>query len=757
MLGELLKFIELPSPRVIMLKNGILFVALVSLLVFAFLGPHQSDTAIPIIQEDSREGKPHATSEIEGKFVTIKRVFPRLRFDRPVFITGAGDGSGRLFVVEQAGVIRVFDPADHPDKEWDELSEKQKEATSEVFLDIRDRISRKGNEEGLIGLAFHPDFENNGQLLIHYSSSVTDNFGVVARFRVDNENKNRMDPKSEEILLRLKQPYRNHNGGTIAFGKDGMLYISFGDGGSANDPHGHGQNLESWLGTILRIDIDHKDGDQPYSVPKDNPFRAVENAKPEIWAFGLRNVWRFSFDRKTGELWAADVGQNKWEEVNVIKKGGNYGWNRYEANSIFRDKSTLSHGEHDPPVAVYARQWGWSITGGYVYRGRKYPELQGQYFYGDYVSGNLWRIKKDDNGKHASELVRRTGRSIASFGEGDDGELYLTSFDGGIYQVVATNTPEKTFSDWPQKLSESGLFESTAKKEVAADLIPYEVNAPFWSDGAEKARFIKLPKGATMKYRAKDAWELPVGTVIVKNFEGMHLRRKRMLETRLIKRTESGWEAATYVWDQNGRDAILAPGGKQFELYQPDRVKRVWNVLSWHAPSASECASCHVDAAGFVLGINTLQLNRDIGDTGKNQIETWAEKGWLELPEGFSHKKANRFCSPYDESEAIDRRARVWLDVNCSMCHRPNGPGNANIDLRYETERAEMNLIGTQPAQGNLGLKNALLVSPGSPDESLLLHRVKTLGEGRMPSVATNQNDEVAIQLLKEWIREMKK
>ena len=284
----------------------------------------------------------------------------------------------------------------------------------------------------------------------------------------------------------------------IEFGPDGFLYVTLGDGGAANDPEGNGQKLSSMLGSIIRIDVDHTQSDLNYAIPDDNPFVDVEGARPELWAIGLRNVWRFSFDRETGELFAADVGQDKIEEVNIIEKGGNYGWNRFEANSDFNLETELAIGEHAKPVAMYERSWGISITGGYVYRGDDYPELQGKYFYGDYVSGNLWALAKNDQGEYEDELVRRTGRSIASFGEDDRGELYILSFDGGIYRVVSTAEPENTFADWPKKLSETGLLVSMKEATFSPDLIPYELNAPFWSDEAAKQRYIKLPPGEKM-------------------------------------------------------------------------------------------------------------------------------------------------------------------------------------------------------------------------------------------------------------------
>jgi uncharacterized repeat protein (TIGR03806 family) len=702
----------------------------------------------------------------DGRYVGVERVFPRLRFNRPVFLTGAGDGSGRIFIVEQDGVIRVFGGNDHPEPDGP--------GQSSVFLDIRQKVNRRGNEEGLLGLAFHPDFADNGQFFVHYSlkSEPRGREGapnVLARYCVDPADPDRANPDSEEVIFRQPQPYSNHNGGMIAFGPDGHLYVSLGDGGSANDPHGHGQDLSTLLGAIIRIDVNRAIGEERYAIPDDNPFVDTPRARPELWAVGLRNVWRFSFDRESGLLLAADVGQDRIEEVNVIEKGGNYGWNRFEANSDFNLDTRLVSGRHVPPVAMYGRSEGISITGGYVYRGEDYPQLRGKYFYGDYVSGNLWALSGNQSGDYTSELVRRTGRSIASFGEDDRGELYLVSFDGGIYRIVATDQPEDTFADWPRRLSETGFLsvineqaaEAMGKLQelsrfVAEEYVPYELNAPFWSDGAGKQRFIRLPEGQRLKYTDEGTWEIPVGTVLVKQFSGSSLGRDTPFETRIIKRTEAGWQAATYVWNQalekTGEiEAHLLPAGKQFEVYQ--RQGRTWQITSWHAPSSAECASCHVSTAGFVLGLNTAQLNRDVD--GQNQLLRWQEQVLLELPVDFDLQQAPRYHALHDQSSTLESRVRTWLDVNCAMCHQPNGPGNANIDLRFATALPATGMVGQPPAQGDFGIADAMILAPGHPDKSLLWHRVRTLGSGRMPNIGSNRVDETAVSLIRQWIEAM--
>lgn len=676
--------------------------------------------------------------------IGLEKCFQRLRFQRPILLTHAGDGSDRIFILEQGGRILVFENGPSPTK-------------AEVFLDVSTRVSRKGNEEGLLGLAFHRDYKNNGQFFVSYSSKHKDMTSVISRYRVRKDNANQADPDTEEVLLTLPQPYRNHNGGDIKFGADGFLYISFGDGGDKNDPHSHGQNLETWLGTILRINIDRADEGKKYSVPKDNPFvdqanwPKNQNAAPEIWAYGLRNVWRFSFDRDTGDLWAADVGQNKTEEVNIITAGGNFGWNRFEAHKVFNDETTLAQGKAIEPVATYHHDLGKSITGGHVYRGKRFKEMDGLYFYADYVSGNLWSLRKTDAEKYESTLVRRTGRSIASFGEDQDGEIYACSFDGYIYRVVPSEKPADVFAKWDQKLSQTKIFSSLKEQTVSDDYSRYEVNAPFWSDNAIKHRYFKLPQGTSLGYQESGTWSIPVGTEIVKHFQTIH---KKPIETRLIVRTIDGWEAATYVWNNKGEEAELLPQGKQFELRQPVKGSKKWKPVTWHSPSSSECASCHTEAAGYVLGINTAQLNRVQEGKKTNQILQWIEKGLVDL-EVFDADAAPKYCFPFDQSVDLETRARVLLEVNCAMCHRPDGPGNANIDLRFQTPTDQTKMINVPPAQSDLGDAANKILKPGFPEKSTLWQRMETLGQGRMPTIGSTVVDRQSVDLIGQWIQSM--
>ena len=351
----------------------------------------------------------------------MERVFPNLSFRRMVGMAYAEDGSDRLFVVLQRGVIVSF-------------ANEQSVESADVFLDISERVSDRGNEEGLLGLAFDPDFRANGYFYVYYSAA-SPRRSVLSRFSVYATD-GAADAGSERVILEVEQPYSNHNGGQIAFGPDGYLYMGLGDGGSRGDPRGNGQNLATLLGSIIRINVGMLDEIGSYSIPADNPFVGVEGTRGEIWAYGIRNPWRFSFDRESGELWMADVGQNRFEEVNIVRRGKNYGWNVMEGSSCFKPSRGCDTQGLEMPVAEYGREGGCSVTGGYVYWGARLPSLYGAYIYGDFCSGKIWALRHE-GGQVTEQLELVDSRlEISSFGEGQDGEIFVLSFDGGIYRLV---------------------------------------------------------------------------------------------------------------------------------------------------------------------------------------------------------------------------------------------------------------------------------------------------------------------------------
>ncbi len=393
-------------------------------------------------------------AEVNTSPLPVKPVlaFPELKFAnwepddngkpsplRPILLTHAGDGSNRLFVPQQQGQVHVF-------------TNKVGAQSTSIFLDISKKVLYKDNEneQGLLGMAFHPKYKENGQFFVFYSTKEPLLTTVISRFTVSKDDPNKADPASEKELFRLTHPFWNHKGGTICFGPDGYLYVALGDGGAGNDPLNNAQNLQTPLGKILRIDVDKQDKGLAYSIPKDNPYVNViaaggkqEIARPEVYALGLRNVWRMSFDRTTGDLWAADVGQNVWEEINIIEKGGNYGWNLREGKHVFAPNGAGTNSSLIEPIWEYHHDIGKSITGGHVYRGKKVPELAGYYLYGDYVSSKLWALKYDAKTKTVTE-----NRSIAyegnplqviSYGEDAEGEVYfnvVSPTGQGLYKFV---------------------------------------------------------------------------------------------------------------------------------------------------------------------------------------------------------------------------------------------------------------------------------------------------------------------------------
>jgi glucose/arabinose dehydrogenase len=338
---------------------------------------------------------------------------------QPVDITGAGDGSGRLFVVEQAGLILIL--------------REGVVSAPEVFLDIRDRVGSQGLEQGLLGLAFHPRYRENGFFFVNYTDLGGDT--VIARFQVMPGDPERADPGSELRLLNIPQPFRNHNGGAVLFGPDGYLYLGLGDGGSAGDPQGNGQSLASLLGKILRLDVDQGN---PYAIPPGNPFDGA-NGRPEIWAYGLRNPWRMAFDRLSGDLYIGDVGQNAWEEIDFLPAGSpggaNFGWNYYEGSHAFQGLAPANLAVV-APVAEYDHGLGCSVTGGVIYRGSRLPDWQGIYLYGDYCTGNVWGLLRDVQGLWQSQLLFTNLGSISSFGQDESGEIYQIDHSGTIYTLV---------------------------------------------------------------------------------------------------------------------------------------------------------------------------------------------------------------------------------------------------------------------------------------------------------------------------------
>lgn len=689
------------------------------------------------------------------------RAFPDLSFRRPVELTSPHDGSRRNFVLEQAGRILVFD-------------DKEEATDSTVFLDLTDVVRSTGNEEGLLGLAFHPKYRENGEFIVYYST--TPRASVVSRFRARRDDPNRADRDSEERILVVPQPYENHNGGSIRFGHDGFLYIGLGDGGLRDDPHSNAQNLGTLLGKILRIDVDQKEGERAYAIPADNPFVKTPGARGEIWAYGFRNPWRIAFDRETHELWTGDVGQDRFEEIDLVRRGGNYGWNIREGFHGFEPSDPEKSVDLIDPLVEYFRGDGQSVTGGVAYRGTVLKAHVGDYFYADYLTGKVWTIRREGQRVLENPQVAETHLQIAAFGETSTGEMILCTFDGGLYRLKP-RTGEDASSKFPRKLSETGLFRSVEKNEPAESLIPYELNVPFWSDFAVKERFVALPKEGAVTFHEREKWEFPVGTVLVKTFwmhhDRVRMEQPRRLETRLMVHAPEGWAGYTYVYDEEGKDAILLGDG----MVRPIEVETAEGKVSqpYYFPSRDDCMTCHTKAEGFVLGLNTRQMNRTLrcGEEAANQVELWSKLGAFKEPPKQDVKQLDAFpdwgfgnwdrsgrhpsgsapkSPPKGEKEVL---ARAWLEVNCVSCHQPNGIAAGNRDFRFQTPLEKLNVVDQQPGQKRRLPSSWRLVKPGHPEKSDLFWRISLRGERQMPPLATRLSDEDAIQIMKEWIERL--
>ncbi|UTF60658.1 PQQ-dependent sugar dehydrogenase [Gilvimarinus sp. DA14] len=676
--------------------------------------------------------------------VKLQPVYTNLNFNQPVDMRQPPGDSANWYLAEKNGRIIRF--ADTPDV-----------SNTRVFADLTSQVNDSANEAGLLSFAFHPQFASNGEVYVFYQ---TDEAGggccdsLLSRFSTDASGT--LDPDSEQELIRFTAPYRskNHFGGHLGFGDDGYLYLSIGDGGSAGDPDNRAQNTANLWGSMIRIDVDNG---SPYAIPASNPFadqsdflcdtdtqmeqkQSAGGDCPELYAWGLRNPWRWSFDRATGELWLADVGQGNWEEINTIQRGGNYGWRVREGAHCYNPANNCDTRGLTDPVAEEPQPDFQSITGGYRYRGSTIASLQGHYVYGDFVTGPLHALKPNDKGGWDKEvLIANTGQNIASFAEDHQGELYILSFNGGIFQLQDNNQSGGVNNAPAAQLSDTGCVNAASPHLPADGLIPYSVTAPFWSDGAQKQRWIALPDNQQLSVQPNQDWAVPPGSVLVKNF----YLNDELIETRLLKHhTDQVWAGYTYAWNQAGTDAELVVGGAVRQRQGQD----------WIYPSGSDCMQCHTEAAGRALGLETAQLNSSFlyPSTGINghQITTLQSIGVLS-----GSATDARLTDPADQSASLQERARAYLHTNCAQCHQPGGGTNVDMDLRWQTSFSEMQLCNHPPQNGDMGISDAMLLAPGDSDASILLARMALRDHAQqMPPVGSNQVDTQGQALLNEWI-----
>ncbi|MEM7293685.1 MAG: PQQ-dependent sugar dehydrogenase, partial [Pseudomonadota bacterium] len=538
------------------------------------------------------------------------------------------------------------------------------------------------------------------------------------------------------------QPFSNHNGGQINFGADGYLYFGLGDGGSGNDPINAGQRLDTQLGAMLRIDVD---SGTPYAIPPDNPFANAQcntGGCPEIYAWGFRNPWRWSFDSLTGDLWMGDVGQRDWEEINRVERGENYGWRCYEGSSEFNTQGCGSAANYTPPIAEYGHINGHcSVTGGHVYRGSLLPHLNGHYIYGDFCSGQLWSLNTVGPPFFATPLIN-TSLNPSAFGQSHDGEVYVVNIGGNINQIV----PDQVVGNEggpATNLSETGCVDPTNPQQAASGMIPYDLNVPFWSDGATKMRWMGLPNGAQVTVDAQGDWHFPIGSVLMKHFS----LGAELVETRLFMHHDNGeWAGYSYQWNDSQTDAVLLDNSLQVTVQNQ----------TWHFPAREACTQCHTAAANRALGPEIQQLNREQvwPSTGRTaNILTTAEAiGLLASP--LTDEVGNLPALPEidDGTQSIADRSKAWLHSNCASCHRPGGPTPVNLDLRFSTSLNAMGICDVAPNAGDLGLSDPRIVAVGDASRSVLIERINRRDAVAMPPLASELVDASAVQLLSDWV-----
>jgi glucose/arabinose dehydrogenase/mono/diheme cytochrome c family protein len=723
----------------------------------------------------------------------VRRVLPALKVINPIGVVHE-PGTENLLVIHQlvpwvgsGRILRVQD-----DGKGDQ---------SEVFLSL---------DRTIYGVAFHPDFLKNGYLFVGSNGPVTsDDKDIpgqrfrpnvvkttrVSRFTVDRKAPFACDPKSEKVII--EWPSNGHNGGDLAFGKDGMLYISSGDGTSDSDTDIAGQDLTRLLAKVLRIDVDHPAPGQAYRVPADNPFVQTEGIRPETWAYGFRNPWRLHIDGKTGDLWVGNNGQDLWEQIYLVQRGANYGWSVVEGSQPFYPNRKQGPTPISKPIVDHHHSEARSLTGGRVYEGARIPDLRGAYLYGDWSTGKIWGVRHQQGKVTWHRELAGTTLQITGFGTDSRGELLIVDYGGGLYQLEPAPKETTPAAPFPTRLSETGLFVSVRGHQVQPALIPYSVNAPLWSDGADKERFIALPGTSQIDFTTARGWNFVDGAVLVKTFA----LQGRRIETRLLTRQQGQWYGYSYLWNDDQTEAELVPAAgadREYEVRDaavPGGLRR----QKWHYPSRAECMVCHSRAANFVLGTSVLQMNRDhdYGGVTANQLKTLEHLGvfrvsWLDHFQEFRKQTRKtpglavvlallkpigdrveeslrqrpqyattlakrpeqypRLVDPSDPGADLTARARSYLHANCAQCHVSAGGGNAKIDLEFFTRPDRTYLIGERPQHQDLGIRDARLIRPGQPESSVLYQRLARRGPGQMPPLATAEPDRAAVRLLHEWI-----
>jgi len=715
------------------------------------------------------------------------REYSKLRFHLTTNLA-VEPASERIFVGQRDGKIFVL-PVDRDATE------------APLFLDtgaLAARLNGAGKPEvsfdSLYGLEFDPKFSENRYVYACYVVRPVDRKAPqlpdgsrVSRFKVSNTDPPVADPDSEELIYSWL--HGGHNGGCIKFGPDGYLYISTGDGGVAFPPDGlnSGQDMTTPLSKVLRIDVRKPDAGKGYSIPADNPFATLEGARGETWAYGLRNPWKMSFDRATGDLWVGDVGWELWELVYRVNKGDNFGWSIVEGSQPVHTERKIGPTPIVRPTMEIPHTEGASITGGFVYRGKKLPELVGTYIFGDWETRRMWGAKVEGTQLgERYEIIDPVVR-IVDFAESREGELYLLDHEDGSIYTLAPNPVSNEPNIFPRSLSATGLFQSAADLAPAPGVLPFSINVEQWSDHATAERLVAVPGSESIQVRPKAklvpgsqfsrAVEHPKDTVLLKTLslemvEGDPATRRR-IETQALHYDGREWQGYTYEWNEEQTDAHLVERTGKERVFQiaDSTAPGGKRTQTWRFSSRNECLRCHNPWSEYALAFNLPQLNRahDFGGIRDNQIRTLKHIGILadlvDPPDPYDPyakpeprrepEELPKLTPPFDESADVSLRARSYLHVNCGHCHRFNGGGSSYIYLQHDIPLADVKAVGVRPTQGTFGIHDAQLLAPGDPYRSVLYFRLAKTGPGHMPHLGAKMIDERVLKLMHDWIRQL--
>ncbi|MFT5465282.1 MAG: glucose/arabinose dehydrogenase/mono/diheme cytochrome c family protein [Verrucomicrobiales bacterium] len=682
----------------------------------------------------AEERLPWTTSRVTGtdepaRPYVSEPLWPGITFSKGLDIAYSPD-LGKIIIAEQKGKIWAL-PADttaDPD-------------SAELVADLNEIV--KPQLESVLGMTIHPDFAENGEIFVFYRTSVRKpDSSRISRFRLCQIDQQLLiEPGSEEIIITFGGG--GHNGGHLGFGPDGMLYFLVGDleVPSPPDPQNTGQDLSDLAGSVMRIDVENITKEHPYRVPEDNPFVDVSGARPEIWAYGLRNPWKLCFHPKTNDLWVGDVGWELWEMLYKIERGANYGWSIVEGPQPI--KPLQNPGPQPvitPPIKAHSHQEMASITGGYVFDSERLPDLRGAYVYSDFVTGRTYGLWHDGETEQRHEFIADTRLKVVSFGQAAAGEIVFLNWDDGpqtLHRLVR-NPKAKVPTDFPQKLSETGIFTDVTAQEPSPGVYDFEINAPIWQDGAEADYWVCMPDNGGFRTQVQDRRNAPLlrfrkpkDTVLAKTISIGETR----VETQILH-FDGYWNGYTYRWNEAQTEADLVPvEGLDAEVAgQP-----------WRFHSRAECTRCHGGNFNRLLAFTPGQI--DIAD----QLERFRSLNLVD--DAFvDFAETEPLTNPHDDTADLNVRARSWLHANCAHCHRVSGGGSVPMQMQAASPLDLMDLVDVTPTKGGFDLEDPKLIVPGNPYRSVLYYRSATSGLGHMPMLGAKTIDESGVRVIRDWI-----